>query len=97
MDWSGTGATRVPSISCHQLPVNHCNYHQLECACQKAGGADTQGRTYTCTNFKSVTKKKKSHMDPRAQKRIRHILAFTDANHNFKRTSKPSSIQMYAV
>lgn len=43
MDWKGTGTGGLTcAISRHQLPVTHCNYHQLECAHQKAG-ADTQG------------------------------------------------------
>lgn len=89
----------VPSISCRQLPVNHCNYHQLECAHQKAGPTRKGTLLYT-HNSVSVTSK---HTHTHTQTSVRGItyaqrtLAFTDANHNFKRTSKPSSIQMYAV
>lgn len=43
------------------------------------------------SDFKSIKK------NPLGIASERRMLAFTDANHNFKGTSKPSSIQMYAL
>lgn len=85
----GEGGQPVPSISPHQLPVNHCNRRQLERAHQKAGVADTQ----RCSYIQLQINKK----NPLGIASERRMLAFTDANHNFKGTSKPSSIQMYAL
>lgn len=103
MDWGGTGATRVPSVSRHQLPVNQCNYHQLECAHQKSWGPTRKGalRYAPTSNQWPINPHGHTHTHTKSQvSRIDYMqrtLAFTDANHNFKRTSKPSSIQMYAV
>lgn len=47
MGCCGRGATRDPFISCHQLSVNHCNYHQLERAHQKAAGRYTRARSHS--------------------------------------------------
>lgn len=55
----GEGGQPVPSISPHQLPVNHCNRRQLERAHQKAGVADTQ----RCSYIQLQINKKKPHSE----------------------------------
>lgn len=59
-------------------------------------GADTQGRVHTLshTDLKSMTDGQTGAL---AAVHGRHILTFPDAHLNFKRTSKVSSIQIYAV
>lgn len=55
-------------------------------------GAITQGHAHT--NLKSMTNEQTGWF---AAVHRRHILTFTEADLNFKRTSKPSSIQISAV
>lgn len=57
-------------------------------------GADTQGHTHTHTNLKSMTNGQAGLL---AGVHGQHILTSIDADLNFKRTSKLSSIQIYAV
>lgn len=59
-------------------------------------GAVTQGHAHTHlhTNLKSMTNEQTGSF---AAVHRRHTLTFTDADLNFKRASKPSSIQISAV
>lgn len=78
-----------PVHSLSSATCNYCNYHQLDCAHQQkswVAGGHTRAH-----DSESETNKPNTDICTAAYKRAMGMLAFTDSNLNFKRTSKHQS------